>query len=215
MNELYKIPYFMIGESQGGNQDWCTDFWMYLGGCGALAACDICICLAQNYGESACCPFPVEEISRKHYVDFSMKMKPYIHPRMGGVSKTSLFTQGYGDFLRKCGYHADFMELSGDKSYEEACEFVKQALKKDLPIAYLMLRHKDKSLKDLNWHWFMITGYKMEGEKMKLFYHTYGQENEVDFATLWNTGMYRKGGMVAIRHITPLERTPSISGRMQ
>ena len=44
------IDYFNIEGTPGGNQDWCTDFWMYLGGCAALAACDLSICLSKNLG---------------------------------------------------------------------------------------------------------------------------------------------------------------------
>ena len=48
MKQEKNIDYFQIEGTPGGNQEWCTDFWMYLGGCGALAACDLSICLARN-----------------------------------------------------------------------------------------------------------------------------------------------------------------------
>ena len=53
-----------------------------------------------------------------------MKMKPYIHPRVGGVTKLSMFTDGCGQYLKDCGYRAEFETLDGDKPYEEAekCE---------------------------------------------------------------------------------------------
>ena len=41
MKQEKNIDYFQIEGTPGGNQEWCTDFWMYLGGCGALAACDL------------------------------------------------------------------------------------------------------------------------------------------------------------------------------
>ena len=54
MKQEKNIDYFQIEGTPGGNQEWCTDFWMYPGGCGALAACDLSICLARNYGLKKC-----------------------------------------------------------------------------------------------------------------------------------------------------------------
>lgn len=195
------IDYFNIEGTPGGNQDWCTDFWMYLGGCAALAACDVSICLAQNLGLSGCCPYDPQKMTRKKYVDFSMKMKPYIHPRMGGVAKLSIFTEGFGKYLKERGYEAVFKECPGESSFQEAEDFVKNTLKKNLPVPFLLLRHRDKRFKDLNWHWFMVTGYVVRGERSILKYHTYGEEQEIDFQQLWATGMYRRGGMAAIQEI--------------
>ena len=236
MKQEKNIDYFQIEGTPGGNQEWCTDFWMYLGGCGALAACDLSICLARNYGLKKCYPGDALNLTRKEYVDFSMKMKPYIHPRVGGVTKLSMFTDGCGQYLKDCGYGAEFETLDGDKPYEEAEKFVKKAIERNLPVIYLMLRHRDKEFKDLNWHWFCITGYKTEKEEVQqrqiknscihtasiqanemnknkikeginleervyLNYHTYGEALSVDFKRLWNTGMYKRGGMVALKSI--------------
>lgn len=133
-------------------------------------------------------------------------------------------------------YRAEFETLDGDKPYEEAEKFVKNAIERNLPVIYLMLRHRDKEFKDLNWHWFCITGYKTEKEEVQqrqiknscihtasiqaneinknkikegvnleervyLNYHTYGEALSVDFKRLWNTGMYKRGGMVALKNI--------------
>lgn len=73
MKQEKNIDYFQIEGTPGGNQEWCTDFWMYLGGCGALAACDLSICLARNYGLKKCYPGDALNLTRKEYVDFSMK----------------------------------------------------------------------------------------------------------------------------------------------
>lgn len=196
-----RIDYFNIEGTQGGNQDWCTDFWMHLGGCAALAACDLSICLSKNLRLTGCCPYDPENMTKKQYVDFSMVMKPYIHPRMGGVAELSLFTDGYGKYLNDRGYDVTFDLCPGEKSSKEAEIFLKNALKKNLPVPFLLLRHRDKSLKDLNWHWFMITGCDVRNERSILKYHTYGEEQEVDFQQLWSTGMYRRGGMAAIKAI--------------
>ena len=38
-------------------------------------------------------------------------------------------------------------------------------------------------------------------ERVYLNYHTYGEALSVDFKRLWNTGMYKRGGMVALKSI--------------
>lgn len=45
--------------------------------------------------------------------------------RVGGVTKLSIFTKDCGQYLKDCGYQAEFETLDGDKSYEEAEAFVK------------------------------------------------------------------------------------------
>ena len=152
-------------------------------------------------GNQACWPYDPETLTKKEYVDFSMVMKPYIHPRMGGVAKVSLFTEGFGRYLNDRGFDVQFAVCPGESSFEEAEAFIRDALKKNLPVPFLLLRHRDKSFKDLNWHWFMITGYDVRNERSFLKYHTYGEEQEIDFERLWSTGMYRRGGMAAIQSI--------------
>ncbi len=199
------IDYFNIEGTPGGNQDWCTDFWMHLGGCAALAACDLSICLAGNLGLTGCCPYGVENMTKEEYVDFAMVMKPYIPPRTGGVDKLPVFTEGYGRYLHDRGFKAEFDLCPGERPFEEAEDFVKCSLKKNLPVPFLLLRHRDKAFKDLVWHWFMITGYDVRDGRSFLKYHTYGEEQYVDFQRLWSTGMRRRGGMAAIKKIDKKE----------
>ena len=77
MKQEKNIDYFQIEGTPGGNQEWCTDFWMYLGGCGALAACDLSICLARNYGLKKCYPGDALNLTRKEYVDLSKSRRSH------------------------------------------------------------------------------------------------------------------------------------------
>ena len=197
----HNIPYFNVGKTPGGNQDWFKDWWMNVGGCAALAACDTCICLAKNHGQKKCCPFSPEHITVSQYVEFGMTMKPFIRPRVGGVTKLSDFTKGCGKYLEKQGILAEFKLCPGEKTYEEAEKFLVDTLQKNMPVAFLLLKHKSEECKELIWHWFMITGYEKKDGKLTAIYHTYGNTNKIEFATLWNTGFHKKGGMVAIDYV--------------
>ena len=201
MKAKCRIKYFNIEGVPGGSQERCADFWMYLGGCAALAACDQAICLARNYGFTDLYPYPAEDLKKQDYVDFAMIMKPYIHPRVNGVTRLSIFTKGFGKYLNKKDYEVEFETCSGHEDYGTALEFLKRGLDRNLPIAYLMLRHKDPKFHDLNWHWFSVTGYREAGGRIRIQYHTYGEKLEVDFEDLWKTGMYFRGGMISLKSI--------------
>ena len=130
-----------------------------------------------------------------------MTMKPYIHPRIGGVTRTSVFIKGFGRYLKDCGYEAEFMTCPGESSLQDAIGFVRKALDRNLPIACLLLRHREPAFKNISWHWFMITGYAIKNGRFFVTYHTYGRVHSVDFEKLWDTGMRRKGGMAALGEI--------------
>ena len=94
------LDYFMIDGEVGGDQDWVTNVVMHVGGCGAATACDSCIYFAMSQGKKHLYPFDVENLTKEEYIQFSMKMKPYIRPRVGGVKKLSMFIEGFEKYLR-------------------------------------------------------------------------------------------------------------------
>lgn len=102
-----ELQHFHIGECIGGNQDWFVDPMMKLGGCGAVTACDTCIWLVREFGKEdpalrSLYPFHAEELTKQDYIRFSRVMKPYLRPRPGGISKLSLFTDGFRSYLNDC-----------------------------------------------------------------------------------------------------------------
>ena len=86
-----KLNYFSIDGAVGGNQEWFRNVVMYMGGCAAATACDSCIYLAKYKGLEQLYPGNVEEMTKEDYISFSMKMKPYLRPRIQGVKKLSMF----------------------------------------------------------------------------------------------------------------------------
>ena len=90
------LDYFMIDGEVGGNQDWFRNVVMHIGGCAAATACDCCIYFAKYKGKKNLYPFDAENLSKEDYIQFSMKMKPYLRPRMSGVNKLWMYTEGFG-----------------------------------------------------------------------------------------------------------------------
>ena len=129
MREKFEIDYYEIEGSPGGSQDWCSDFWMNLGGCAALAAGDMAICLSRNYGLSECCPYDPDHMTKEDYDQYAMILKPYIRPRFNGVTRLSIFTSGFQSYLRDRGFEPEYKLCPGDTCYEEAGSFVKKMMK--------------------------------------------------------------------------------------
>lgn len=203
---IRELPYFEIDGSYGGNQDWLTDPMMNLGGCGALAACDICIYLAKYYGAKSLVPFPVEELDKKKYMDFSSIMKPYLHPRWMGINKLETWMDGFQDYLD------DRNELTGESpiigmravhkaiAWPEAGERIVEQIDKGMPLPIMILHHHDKQFSEYEWHWFIINGYnKSDDGHILLKAATYGQYEWLPLEKLWITGRdLEDGGVVLI-----------------
>ncbi len=197
-----ELQYFWIGKSYGGCQNWFSDPMMKLGGCAAAAACDSCIYFDQFRKDlhkdgitfSTC---PDRSRNRGDYVAFSKVMKPYLHPRMGGVDRLELYMDGFGAYLRD--RRIDTISMKGF-SGENACESAKQKVREQIdggfPIPMLMLRHRDRIFRDYVWHWFLLIGYEDAVDTFQVKAVTYGSARWLNFDRLWDTGEEPKGGLI-------------------
>lgn len=193
------LPYFTIDGAVGGSQNWFTNVVMHIGGCAAATACDSCIYLALRRGMEHLYPYNIHELDRKSYLDFSMKMKPYLRPRVNGVNRLYMFREGFGRYLEDIGEkNLKMEELSGDESPEAAEQFVREHIDAGMPVPYLMLRHRKAYYKDFVWHWFLCYGYEERQDGMWIRVATYGEASEFSLRDLWDTGYEEKGGMIGL-----------------
>ncbi len=191
-----ELDYFRIGNTYGGNQDWFPDFMMKIGGCAALTACDSCICL-DLYKGTTLYPFDRQRLTQKDYIRFGMLMKPYLRPRWSGIDTLEIYMEGFGQFLTDHGCTAIGMRpLYGNQSAEEAESALKGQIDKGLPVPCLLLKHKKRSFKDYEWHWFLLTGYEVLQNTCMVKAVTYGGWEWLDLGELWDTGFPRRGGLV-------------------
>ena len=197
------LDYFTIDGAVGGNQEWFKNVVMYIGGCAAATACDCCIYLALRKGMKHLYPFDVEHLTREDYVAFSMKMKPCLRPRVNGVNKLYMFTEGFGKYLSEAGEKDLFMEeLSGTRSCEAAEAFIRRQIDSGYPVPYLMLRHRKACYKDFVWHWFLCYGYEEREDGFYITVATYGESSTFLLKDLWDTGYEERGGLIGIRSRT-------------
>jgi hypothetical protein len=172
---------------------------MKLGGCGAATACDSCICLGLFKKKETLYPYDLHKLTKEDYIRFAMRMKPYLRPRMQGINTLKRFIDGFLSYLSELGDTSIHLEaFSGDLSLDSAREVIRRQIDRDLPIPYLLLRHKSDSLKNFVWHWFLVVGYEEFEEEMYIKVATYGNYHWLSLKELWNTGYRNKGGMVIL-----------------
>lgn len=191
------LDYFTIDGEIGGNQEWFRNVVMYVGGCAAATACDSCIYFALHQGRAHLYPYDVHNLEKEDYIQFSMKMKPYLRPRAGGVKKLSMFIDGFSKYLNDTGDdRLSMQEFAGEHTSTEAADFIKKQINAGFPVPYLMLRHKKPEYKDFVWHWFLCYGYEEKEDDFLITVATYGEASTFSLKDLWNTGYEEKGGLI-------------------
>lgn len=197
-----ELEHYRIGKSYGGNQEWFRTFMMKLGGCGAETACESSLYFALHMGKDNLYPFDKDYLTRKSYADFGHIMEKYLWPRMSGIDRLDIFVDGYSRYLADRGETGITMDtLDGTASYEQAAAVIRQQIDAGLPVPTLILNHADRSLRDYNWHWFLINGYDETDDSIKVKAVTYSSYEWVDLRRLWNTGYERRGGLVLFRRV--------------
>jgi hypothetical protein len=193
------LPHFYVGDSLGGQQDWysrITDFGLNVGGCAAITACDCAICLEKYFGLRGLYPFDSQNVTREDYLRFGKIMEPYLYPRWSGVDKLEIYLDGFGKFLRDRNVDLKLSSWSGENDFDNTREVIRRQIDANLPIPCLTLNHQAQSLQDYVWHWFILNGYELRDEEFFVQAVSYGVGRWFDFATLWNTGYSRKGGLI-------------------
>ena len=191
-----ELDYHYIESSYGGNQEWFYGPYMKLGGCGAETACECSIYFSMYRGKDLY-PFDINNLTRKDYREFGRIMRPYLYPRMTGIDRPEIFIEGYAAYLADQGETGIRMtEFPGTSDIESTKATIRSQIDSGLPIPMLMLNHKNKKFKDYDWHWFIINGYKFDGDGFFIKAVTYSEFEWLDLNEFWDTGFERKGGLV-------------------
>jgi len=199
-----ELGHFLIGNVYGGNQDWMPDPWMKLGGCAALAAVDSCIVLSKYRHVKKICPIDTQHLTESWYITFANRMKPYLSPRPGGVSRMELYTEGFGRYLKECGCNTLKMDtLPMGRPLSEAEEKVKNQIDRGFLVPMLHLLPKTKAAKEYRWHWFLLNGYRMENDVFQVKAVTYGNFEWIALDDLWNEKDENNGGLIIYQILEP------------
>ncbi len=191
-----ELPHFYIGDSLGGQQAWCREFWMREGGCAAITACDCSIYFELYKNRRGLCPFDVKNFSREDYLRFAEIMKPYLRPRWTGIDRLDIYIEGFGKFLSERGESSiELLPFDGERSLESARIAIQNQLNDGWLIPCLTLHHQSPRLRDYVWHWYLLNGF--DGARVRLV--SYGVGRWFDLDEWWSTGFERKGGLILFR----------------
>ena len=192
-----ELPHFKIGSSYGGNQEWFDGFMMRIGGCAAECACDLCIYM-DLYKNTRLYPFDKNNLTKEDYISFGSVMKPYLHPRMSGIDKLSIFIDGFGEYLNNKDSNLKLSGVEGNESFEKAKNAVVNQIDRGIPVPFLCLHHSQPCFKDYEWHWFLLNGYEFFENTVMVKAVTYSEFEWLDFNALWDSGYQNKGGLIVI-----------------
>lgn len=200
MDTKKELPHFYIGNSLGGQQEWysrITDFGMNVGGCAAITACDCAICFEKYFGVRGLYPFDLENITREDYLRFGKIMEPYLYPRWSGVDRLDIYLDGFGRFLKdRNATNIKLAPWAGENDFSDTWQILCRQIDAGYPVPCLTLNHQAASLQDYVWHWFILDGYEVRGGEPFVKAVSYGIGRWFKFATLWDTGYRRKGGLI-------------------
>ncbi|MBR3569491.1 MAG: hypothetical protein IKN96_01650 [Oscillibacter sp.] len=192
-----ELRHFYIDGAYGWNQDWFPGFFMRLGGCAAVTACDSCVYFALRRGMLNLIPFDPGEITRRNYLTLSERVKPYLHPRMRGIDRLEIYQDGFGRYLRDIGAGGLRMgALHGSAPYPDAADALRGQIQAGVPAPFLLLTHANPEFDFYEWHWFLLMGYDERPGGLFAQAVTYGAARWLDFRKLWDTGRAEKGGMI-------------------
>ena len=194
-----ELPHFYIGDSLGGQQKWysrITDFGMNVGGCAAISACDCSIYFEKYFRLRGLYPFDLQNLTQKDYLRFGKIMEPYLYPRWSGVDKLEIYLDGFGRFLKDRNVDLKLSPWSGENNFSDSWQIICRQIDAGYPIPCLTLNHKEPTLQDYVWHWFILNGYETRGENFFVKAVSYGIGRWINFVTLWDTGYRRKGGLI-------------------
>ena len=192
-----ELEHFRIDGSYGWNQDWFPDFFMRLGGCACVTACDACVYFALRHGRRELLDFDPEQITRADYLRLANRMRRTLGPRMRGVDRLELYQEGFAGYLESIGQRQPQTgALHGSRPCPEAEQAVIRQLDAQFPVPFLTLRHQNPEFEFYGWHWYLLMGYEQRADSLYVKAVTYGSWRWLDFRKLWDTGFSERGGMI-------------------
>ena len=192
-----ELPFPKIEKYIGGSQEWYPVGHMRLGGCSTCTAAEISMYLAEYKGKKGLCKCKIDSI--RDFVEYSKKIYKYIYPRFMGLHKLSLYIKGYEKYATECGESVNISSLDGNEKVENAMFFIKDAIDDGYPLAYLLLKHQDEDIDEIEWHWFTVIGYEDTIDDMIITFVTWGEKFNISLKKLWATNKTPKGGIVCIK----------------
>ena len=164
--------------THGADQDWFPDLWQQRAGCGPTAAAVILSYLARTRPELAPL-YPEGAMDRASFTGLMCRVWEQMAEGMASFAAARGLTLTPGLFVFPSA-------RTKRPPYEQVEAFVRRALERDCPVAFLNFSHG--ALKNLDsWHWVPLTA-MTEGESVLLCtILDEGEARVIDLALWWET----------------------------
>lgn len=140
----------------GLNQTWYKKPWQRMAGCGPAVASNIILYGKKNAGTV-----------KADAVKLMDEIWEYVTPTLKGVNTTNIFYNGLSSFAKSSGINLSYDAVDVPKkkdirpTLEKTVNFIKDSIKKDIPVAFLNLNN-GKELQLDEWHWVTLIAIEYE-----------------------------------------------------
>jgi hypothetical protein len=142
----------------GSNQDWYGSKWQRMSGCGPSTVANI-----VYYIYHAKISGPTDPVLTKEGILKLMdEVWNYVTPSLGGVSSTAMLCKGVEKYKNEKNITLTLGSIDIPKKVsqrpapDKVTDFIRKALEKDSPVAFLNLERGEINVLD-SWHWVTIT----------------------------------------------------------
>lgn len=171
----------------GGNQSWYENETSKKVGCAAVAAANITAFISKN--TSAKSLYKYKTFNKNEYIKHMEDVIRFVKPdKELGVISSVYFMDKVTKFALSRNVQLESQFVTIAESYEKINNFIKNSLKKNRPIALLMLRNK--KLSEYDWHWVTVTKYYRNEYNTYLTISTWGEKKIISLYDFYNYSAY-------------------------
>lgn len=179
----------------GGNQEWFPGSFQRLAGCGSVTGSNIAAIYAQTREDMRALYQPRQKRDTyEAYLQLMETMYGYMKPGFMGYPLIGKFAKDFISYAKDRGVILKSDSLFLPKEKHRALDFIFQGISRENPVAFLILRHPAKELREDNWHWVTITGFDEKEEK--IIWSNCGEREEIDWNMLFDSGSKYYVGIV-------------------
>lgn len=197
---LFKIEDDITGEvSYGANQEWYSGEFQRLAGCGPTTA-SMLLHYYRHKNEDIKKFLPL----KSEILLLMEEIWEYVTPGKGGIPTTEIFCEKFENYLceKKIEHKLEVLNIPETRekrpSFFEMLSYLKKAMEKDRPVAFLNLCNGEESNLD-RWHWVILFSIEFEPEAGVLYAYIYdeGIIKKADLR-LWLDSTSLGGGFVCL-----------------
>jgi hypothetical protein len=185
----------------GPNQVWYTKRFQKMAGCGPTSCSNIVWYLSQTKDKyKELCTY--DGVTYEGFLKLMEDIWKYVTPGIMGVRNVKIFEKGVVKYGRDKGISlsCQTFEVPEQKHLKDtdivaAFDFIEQALKEDLPVAFLNLSN-GQLINLESWHW--VTIWELNREKGSVSILDQSRIEEIDLK-LWMSTSSKGGGFVVVR----------------